>query len=128
VDRTPRNPNLLCWHKSIYYIDHGASLYFHHNWTYIDQMAETPFEMIRHHVLLSWAARIPESDAAVRPLLTRPVFDNVLAQVPDDWLVPAPGIETPRQKRAAYIDYFLRRLNAAPQFVEEAIRARADLV
>ncbi len=32
VDRTARNPNLLCWHKSMYFIDHGAALYFHHDW------------------------------------------------------------------------------------------------
>src|SRR5580704_17593372 len=32
VDRTPRNPNLLVWHRKLYCIDHGAALYFHHNW------------------------------------------------------------------------------------------------
>jgi hypothetical protein len=31
IDRTARNPNLLYWHKSIYFIDHGAALYFHHD-------------------------------------------------------------------------------------------------
>ena len=30
VDRTPRNTNMLFWHKHLYLIDHGASLYFHH--------------------------------------------------------------------------------------------------
>ena len=32
VDRTWRNPNLLVWHRNIWLIDHGAALYFHHNW------------------------------------------------------------------------------------------------
>ena len=32
VDRTWRNPNLLVWHGNIWLIDHGAALYFHHNW------------------------------------------------------------------------------------------------
>ncbi|HBL30615.1 MAG TPA: aminotransferase class I and II, partial [Acidobacteria bacterium] len=32
VDRTPRNPNLLLWHRAPYLIDHGAALYFHHAW------------------------------------------------------------------------------------------------
>ena len=27
VDRTPRNPNLLVWHASLWLIDHGAALY-----------------------------------------------------------------------------------------------------
>src|SRR5260221_11902515 len=30
VDRTVRNPNLLMWHRRLWLIDHGASLYFHH--------------------------------------------------------------------------------------------------
>jgi len=32
VDRTARNTNLLVWHRAVWMIDHGASLYFHHNW------------------------------------------------------------------------------------------------
>ena len=35
VDRTPRNTNMLMWHRRLWLIDHGASLYFHHTpgWT-----------------------------------------------------------------------------------------------
>jgi hypothetical protein len=32
VDRTPRNANLLNWHRQLYFIDHGAALFFHHDW------------------------------------------------------------------------------------------------
>src|ERR1700749_4034333 len=32
VDRTARNTNMLLWHKEVWLIDHGASLYFHHSW------------------------------------------------------------------------------------------------
>src|SRR5205823_5144030 len=32
VDRTPRNTNMLLWHKRLFLIDHGAALYFHHAW------------------------------------------------------------------------------------------------
>jgi hypothetical protein len=32
VDRTPRNPNMLRWHRQLHLIDHGAALYFHHAW------------------------------------------------------------------------------------------------
>jgi hypothetical protein len=31
VDRTFRNTNMLIWHKELWLIDHGASLYFHHS-------------------------------------------------------------------------------------------------
>ena len=36
VDRTWRNPNLLVWHGGIWLIDHGAALYFHHDWPAAD--------------------------------------------------------------------------------------------
>ena len=30
VDRTARNTNMLMWHRQLWLIDHGATLYFHH--------------------------------------------------------------------------------------------------
>ena len=56
VDRTVKNPNLLYWHKALYLIDHGAALYFHHNWQNAEQFVESAFPLIRDHVLLPWAA------------------------------------------------------------------------
>src|SRR6201985_1892626 len=32
VDRTPRNANMLVWHRQLKLIDHVAALYFHHSW------------------------------------------------------------------------------------------------
>src|SRR3954470_12286880 len=32
VDRTARNTNMLMWHRRLWLIDHGAALYFQHNW------------------------------------------------------------------------------------------------
>jgi hypothetical protein len=124
VDRTARNPNLLWWHKQLYCIDHGASLYFHHDWPSIARAATNPFAAIRDHVLLAWADAI----AAFQPELTGELFTAVLDQVPDSWLLPEPGAAEPGLKRAAYVDFLQRRLAAAPVFVEEAIRARAALV
>lgn len=128
VDRTAHNPNLLYWHRSLYFIDHGAALYFHHGWDNIEQAATTKFALIRKHVLLPWAANIEAADRALASKLDRAVLTEVLAAVPDDWLLPVPGAETPEAKRAAYVEYFVRRLEARSSFVEEAIRARAELV
>lgn len=127
VDRTARNPNMLYWHKSLYFIDHGAALYFHHNWHDVERMAATRFPAIREHVLLPWAARITEADAELQPLLSEDVFTEIAALVPDEWLLPVPGVETPLEKRAVYVDFFRRRLAAAPNFVKEALGARAEL-
>ena len=56
------------------------------------------------------------------------VFSAILQDVPDAWLLPEPGVPTPAEKRAAYVDYLVRRLNAASLFIEEAVRARAALL
>ena len=128
VDRTARNPNLLCWHKSLYFIDHGAALYFHHNWQSIDQLAVSRFPAVRHHILLPWASCIEAADAALRPLLSEDLLANIVESVPDEWLVPLDSSDKPADRRAGYIGYLKQRLHAASNFVEEALHARAELV
>ncbi len=128
VDRTARNANILCWHRQMYFIDHGAALYFHHNWQNIEQMAHSPFRPIRDHILLRWATRLEAADESMRSKLNQDVLERILDAVPDAWLLPEPGITTPAEKRAAYVSYFLERLKAARTFVEEAQRGRAELV
>ena len=125
VDRTARNPNLLWWHKSLYFIDHGASLYFHHDWQDIEQKAASPFAAIRDHVLLPKATRIDQVAEELQSRLTSQVISEILANVPDAWLLPVQGVPTPEEKRRGYLSYFTRRLNAASNFVGEALRAHA---
>jgi hypothetical protein len=120
VDRTARNPNLLYWHKALYFIDHGAALYFHHTWKNMEQMVEAPFQPIRQHVLLPWASKMEEAAAAALDCLRAEVFAEILDQVPPDWLRP--------DLRSVYVDVMTRRLRASSNFVQEALRARADLV
>ena len=60
IDRTPRNPNLLVWHRAIYLIDHGSGLYIHHTWRDPAAHARRPFEGIRDHVLLPFAGSIAD--------------------------------------------------------------------
>ncbi len=128
VDRTARNPNLLLWHRSLYFIDHGAALYFHHDWKDPASSARSPFAPIRHHVLLPRASRLEEVDHPLRQRLSRDLFRAILEDVPGAWLRLEPGIESPTAKRGAYVDYLVMRLEAAAIFVEEAIRARNSLV
>jgi hypothetical protein len=128
VDRTPRNPNLLFWHKALYLIDHGAALYFHHNWQNVEQAARSRFPAVRDHVLLPWASRIEEADARLRPRLDEASFQRVIDQIPESWLVPEGGPATAAERRAGYLEFLSQRLAAAPSFVEEAVRARAQLV
>jgi hypothetical protein len=128
VDRTPRNPNLLRWHRELYFIDQGAALYFHHNWATRERMIESPFAPTRDHLLLPWAGELETVAATARQRLNAETFAAILDQVPDAWLLPEPDAPEPSAKRAAYVDFLTRRLAAAPIFVEEALRARTQLV
>lgn len=56
VDRTFRNTNMLIWHKELWLIDHGASLYFHHSFQDPEGHAKSPFALIKDHVLLPQAS------------------------------------------------------------------------
>jgi hypothetical protein len=128
VDRTARNPNLLWWHREMYFIDHGASLYFHHNWKSAEQSASSPFPKVRDHLLLPWASELATSDTALRMLLNKDVLSTAVHQVPDDWLAADTEAASVSETRSAYIRFLLRRLESATLFVEEAMRARAELV
>ncbi len=128
VDRTARNPNLLRWHKKLYFIDHGATLYFHHDWPSRERAAAGAFPAIRDHVLLRWASQIRAVDGPLRSRLNEDLFGAILDAVPDEWLTPERGAETPAQKRRGYVDYLMRRLCAASVFVEEAASAHAKLL
>ena len=79
-------------------------------------------------MLLRWAARLEEAGEALPGRLSPEVFAGILEGVPDPWLLPEPGADTPASKRQAYVRYLAERLEAAPSFVEEATRARAALV
>jgi hypothetical protein len=113
VDRSWRNPNLLLWHGDLWVIDHGASLYFHHGWRGgvgdPTRFAAQAWDA-GDHVLIAYADALPQVDAEVSGLLDEQVFREVLAQVPDEWLEPVPGAETPEAVRAAYVAFLTTRL------------------
>jgi hypothetical protein len=128
VDRTARNANLLMWHRKLYLIDHGAALYFHHNWETMPAKAESPFSEIEKHILLPWASRIEGAGAVAREKLKTQIFAEILAEVPDGWLESEPVGATAAEKRAVYLAFFEKRLKAAKIFEEEAMLAHARLV
>ena len=106
VDRTPRNPNLLCWHGRMWLIDHGAALYLAHRG--LDPTADAPksFPAIAEHVLLGRAGPIAAPAAA-----TPAVVEAAAALVPDEW------VDQP------YAEYLVRRLEEGG-FTAEAEAAR----
>ncbi|MDF1605547.1 HipA family kinase [Nocardioides sp. YIM 152315] len=117
VDRSWRNPNLLFWHGDLWVIDHGACLYFHHAWSSGALVKEGGPARFAHqpwspadHVLLSHAHDLRTADERIRAQLDEQTFAEVLALVPDGWLEPVPGAETPDAVRAAYVRFLTARL------------------
>lgn len=128
VDRTPRNANLLVWHRKLYPIDHGAALFFHHDWETMPDRIQSPFKPIEQHVLLPWAADIRQAGEQARQKLSGDTIDTIVDMVPEEWLEAIPGDLTAAHRRSAYADFFRRRLAASHIFEEEAANARTRLV
>lgn len=130
IDRTPRNPNILVWQRQLWLIDHGAALYFHHNWTGLDAARiRTSFTPIRDHVLLPFAGDLADADARLSARLDEAVFRCILDLVPDELLMDRvegrePPFASAEENRAAYVAYLTQRLEAPRAFVDEAIRAQ----
>ena len=137
IDRTARNPNLLVARgddgPGLWLIDHGAALYFHHDWAHTDaERARTPFPAIRDHVLLPVASSLADADARLAPRLDEAAVADVLADVPDALLLDTlpgrdPDFATAAEGRRAYADYLRQRLAAPRAWVEEAERARTTV-
>ena len=110
VDRSLHNTNLLRWHGRLWLIDHGSSLYFHHDWFGRGRTPDRPYVAARDHVLLPFAGELPNADAELAPLLTPDVLHGALKLVPDEWLEDEPGFEDSEGVRAAYVEYLTDRL------------------
>jgi hypothetical protein len=102
VDRSWRNPNLLMWHRELWLIDHGATLTFHHSWPRADAWASKPYD-VTTHVLGNARPRVSASFTAL---------EQVVADVPDLWLVDEDGFASPDEVRAAYVRVLTERLAA----------------
>ena len=122
IDRTARNPNLVWWSDSPWLIDHGAALYFHHNWASVDdEKARQPFAPIRDHVLIHAASKLETLDVELAGRLTHSVIDNAVDAVPDEILMDSPQGTAPpfasaAENRDAYRSYLRSRLEGPREF------------
>src|SRR5258706_5019500 len=124
-DRTTRNTNLLVWHRRLWLIDHGAALYFHHDWGNAAATSMSAFARIKDHVLLPFASRLRQADARLIELITPECIAALVQNIPDSWLVAEPAYAGTSEQRDAYTRALARRLQSPRAFVEEAIRAQS---
>lgn len=128
VDRTFRNTNMLIWHKELWLIDHGACLYFHHSWSSWEKHAQSPFALIKDHVLLPQASELAATDLVFKKLLTKEILQDIVNYIPEDWLHWEDTDETPEEIRAVYFRFLWTRLNHSEIFINEAQNAREKLI
>ncbi|MBW3633025.1 MAG: aminotransferase class I and II [Chloroflexi bacterium] len=128
VDRTPRNPNLLLWHRQLWLIDHGAALYTQHGWSddldAIAAGAGARFAVVRDHVLLPIAGPIRDADGRLASRLSQDLVREVVETIPDELLENVSPFPTPERHREAYATHLLQRLSTPRGWVDEAEEAR----
>jgi hypothetical protein len=126
VDRTPRNTNMLMWHRKLWLIDHGATLYFHHapGWETAPDRSGEAFPLIKEHVLHRQAKKLRDLDDSMTARLTPAAIDEIVGLVPDAWMSDDGSSAEAGARRDAYRRYLVNRLAAPRAFVEEAARVR----
>ncbi len=127
VDRTPRNTNMLIWHREVWLIDNGASIYPQYGGPGFPSRAQTTFPQISTHVLLPIAGGLEEADQRLSARITAGDLQAMVELIPESWLGD-PAYASIEAERGAYAEYLIRRLDGPRAFVKEAIDARAQLV
>lgn len=115
VDRTVKNTNMLVWNKELWLIDHGATLYFHHQIDNWEQLIDSPFNAINKHVLLYHSKQIQQTDVWAKSILNESVIKTIVDLIPNEWLAnDAMPIDV---KRNIYIQFLTKRLEHSSNFV-----------
>ncbi len=126
VDRTARNTNMLMWHKKLYLIDHGASLFFHHQWETAADKSGSPFLAIKDHVLLRSANDLLAAGSKLKAQLSSDLLSMVVDLIPGEWLDGEPFFATVNDHRKAYLDFLVKRVESSNIFEQEVMRVRAN--
>ncbi len=124
IDRTVKNTNLLNWNKELWLIDHGASLYFHHNWKNWKTHLDRTFPSIKEHVLLDRANNLIEASTEIKRLVDKNKIIEIISLIPEDWLIEESGELTPDEIRSAYTEFLSSKLNKIDLLAKEAIDAK----
>ena len=124
IDRTAKNTNLLHWNNELWVIDNGASFYFHHDWTNWKNHLSRTFPFVKDHVLLEKATQLNEAATEIRQLLNQDIINEILSNIPADWLLSESDVMTPDEMRAAYSEFINSRIAKIDVLVKEAEDAR----
>jgi hypothetical protein len=104
VDRSWRNPNLLVWHRTLWCIDHGASMLFQHSWPTVPTWAARRYD-IAEHVMAAFTPDLADVGDELDSRVDDGVLAQALASVPETWLAGS---------RERYFEYLAARLAQHP--------------
>lgn len=124
IDRTVRNTNLLNWNKELWLIDHGAALYFHHNWETWESYLDRGFPNIKDHVLLERADHLMEAAKDIKSMVDQDTIQDIVSNIPDDWLMEESNTLAPDDIRAAYVKFLNTKLSNIDSLAKAASDAR----
>tara|TARA_B100000497_G_C7679077_1_gene410676 strand:+ start:261 stop:1040 length:780 start_codon:yes stop_codon:yes gene_type:complete len=124
IDRTARNTNLLNWNRELWLIDHGASLYFHHNWDTWESHLSRTFPAIKDHVLLSRATELERAAEWIKGSLNADVIEDIISNIPEDWLNEESNQMSPYEMKGAYSKFLNSKIGNIENLVKEAENAR----
>jgi len=124
IDRTAKNTNLLNWNKELWLIDHGASLYFHHNWDNWKAHLSRTFPKIKDHVLLERADHLTEAAKEIQDSINTIKIDEIISLIPEDWLTEESNTLSNDEMRAAYKQFLNTQLSKIDLLAKEAADAR----
>lgn len=124
IDRTAKNTNLLNWNKELWLIDHGASLYFHHNWPNWRNHLSRTFPNVKDHVLLERADKLSEASLEMQQLINSDTITEIVSLIPEEWLLEESISLSTVEMRDAYIEFLSDKLNKIDLLAKEAFDAR----
>lgn len=124
IDRTAKNTNLLIWHNELWVIDNGASFYFHHDWKNWGKHLKRTFPLIKDHVLLAQANGLKQAALEIKKALNEEHIREIIACIPEDWLLSDSDTMSPKEIRAAYVKFINAKLTMLDILVKEAEDAR----
>jgi HipA-like kinase len=124
ADRSWRNPNMLLWHGTLYLIDHGATLTFHHRWETAAASTARAYDAAEH-ALAGSGAQVTQADQELSVVVTEEGVGEATADIPDEWLMDEPGFDRPDQVREAYVTQLMSRLRERARWLPGVSAAAA---
>jgi hypothetical protein len=112
-------------------VDHGAALYFHHDWSRVTE--DSPRRAMSAgapHALAGVARDRAGWDAVLAETLSRDALRAAVAEVPDDFIAPLlRGAASPaalHRRREAYVAFLWKRLKPPRAFAAARAASAAD--